>query len=116
MLVQGLTGSQGRFHGLHNRAYGAAVVARVTPGPVGLPGPAGVEGHRTRRHRNQPFELPAPHRHQLRCAFENRGHEGPLEPERPAKGEVPASTLHEHMFEYQGTATSSPEPPVGCHS
>ncbi|MCL4448084.1 MAG: succinate--CoA ligase subunit alpha [Actinobacteria bacterium] len=31
VVVQGLTGSQGRFHGLRNRAYGTKVVAGVTP-------------------------------------------------------------------------------------
>ena len=35
LVVQGLTGSQGRFHGLRNRAYGTAVVAGVTPGKGG---------------------------------------------------------------------------------
>jgi succinyl-CoA synthetase alpha subunit len=35
VLVQGLTGSQGRFHGLRNRAYRTAVVAGVTPGKGG---------------------------------------------------------------------------------
>jgi succinyl-CoA synthetase alpha subunit len=35
VVVQGLTGSQGRFHGLRNRAYGTAVVAGVTPGRGG---------------------------------------------------------------------------------
>jgi succinyl-CoA synthetase alpha subunit len=35
VLVQGLTGSQGRFHGLRNRAYGTAIVAGVTPGKGG---------------------------------------------------------------------------------
>ena len=35
MLVQGLTGSEGRFHGLRNRAYGTNVVAGVTPGKGG---------------------------------------------------------------------------------
>jgi succinyl-CoA synthetase alpha subunit len=35
VLVQGLTGSQGRFHGLRNRAYGTQVVAGVTPGKAG---------------------------------------------------------------------------------
>jgi succinyl-CoA synthetase alpha subunit len=33
--VQGLTGSEGRFHGLRNRAYGTNVVAGVTPGKAG---------------------------------------------------------------------------------
>jgi succinyl-CoA synthetase alpha subunit len=33
--VQGLTGSEGRFHGLRNRAYGTNVVAGVTPGKGG---------------------------------------------------------------------------------
>jgi succinyl-CoA synthetase alpha subunit len=33
--VQGLTGSEGRFHGLRNRAYGTDVVAGVTPGKSG---------------------------------------------------------------------------------
>jgi succinyl-CoA synthetase alpha subunit len=35
VLVQGLTGNQGRFHGLRNRAYGTQVVAGVTPGKAG---------------------------------------------------------------------------------
>jgi succinyl-CoA synthetase alpha subunit len=35
LLVQGLTGSEGRFHGLRNRAYGTSVVAGVTPGKGG---------------------------------------------------------------------------------
>ena len=33
--VQGLTGSEGRFHGLRNRAYGTNLVAGVTPGKGG---------------------------------------------------------------------------------
>ncbi|HWC10956.1 MAG TPA: succinate--CoA ligase subunit alpha [Acidimicrobiales bacterium] len=40
VVVQGLTGSQGRFHGLRNRAYGTQVVGGVTPGKGG----AAVEG------------------------------------------------------------------------
>jgi succinyl-CoA synthetase alpha subunit len=35
VLVQGLTGGQGRFHALRNRAYGTQVVAGVTPGKGG---------------------------------------------------------------------------------
>jgi succinyl-CoA synthetase alpha subunit len=35
VVVQGLTGSQGRFHGLRNRDYGTKVVAGVTPGRGG---------------------------------------------------------------------------------
>ena len=35
VVVQGLTGSQGRFHGLRNRDYGTLVVAGVTPGKGG---------------------------------------------------------------------------------
>jgi succinyl-CoA synthetase alpha subunit len=35
VIVQGLTGSQGRFHGLRNKAYGTKVVAGVTPGKGG---------------------------------------------------------------------------------
>ena len=35
VIVQGLTGGQGRFHGLRNRDYGTAVVAGVTPGKSG---------------------------------------------------------------------------------
>src|SRR5438270_6295447 len=35
VVVQGLTGEQGRFHGLRNRAYGTEVVAGVTPGKGG---------------------------------------------------------------------------------
>src|SRR6202008_2921732 len=32
LVVAGLTGSEGRFHGLRNRAYGTNLVAGVTPG------------------------------------------------------------------------------------
>jgi succinyl-CoA synthetase alpha subunit len=35
LVVQGLTGSEGRFHGLRNRAYATQVVAGVTPGKGG---------------------------------------------------------------------------------
>ena len=35
VIVQGLTGGQGRFHGLRNKAYGTKVVAGVTPGKGG---------------------------------------------------------------------------------
>src|ERR1700716_4461430 len=35
LLVQGLTGSEGRFHGLRNRAYGTNIVGGVTPGKGG---------------------------------------------------------------------------------
>jgi succinyl-CoA synthetase alpha subunit len=35
VLVQGLTGGQGKYHGLRNKAYGTQVVAGVTPGKGG---------------------------------------------------------------------------------
>ncbi|MHB8295740.1 MAG: succinate--CoA ligase subunit alpha [Acidimicrobiales bacterium] len=35
VVVQGLTGGQGRFHGLRNKAYGTRVLAGVTPGKGG---------------------------------------------------------------------------------
>src|SRR2546421_8529714 len=35
LVVQGLTGSEGRFHGLRNRNYGTNVVAGVVPGRGG---------------------------------------------------------------------------------
>ncbi len=35
VIVQGLTGGQGRFHGLRNQAYGTRIVAGVTPGKGG---------------------------------------------------------------------------------
>jgi succinyl-CoA synthetase alpha subunit len=35
VVVQGLTGGQGRFHGLRNKEYGTKVVAGVTPGKGG---------------------------------------------------------------------------------
>ena len=35
LVVQGLTGSQGRFHGFRNREYGTNLVAGVTPGKGG---------------------------------------------------------------------------------
>jgi succinyl-CoA synthetase alpha subunit len=36
LVVQGLTGTEGRFHGLRNRDYGTNVVAGVTPGKGGI--------------------------------------------------------------------------------
>ncbi len=35
VIVQGLTGSQGKYHGLRNRAYGTQVVGGVSPGKGG---------------------------------------------------------------------------------
>ena len=35
LVVQGLTGREGRFHALRNRAYGTNLVAGVTPGTEG---------------------------------------------------------------------------------
>ncbi|HEY5861266.1 MAG TPA: succinate--CoA ligase subunit alpha [Actinomycetota bacterium] len=35
LLVQGITGNEGTFHTLRNRAYGTQVVAGVTPGKAG---------------------------------------------------------------------------------
>ena len=35
LLVQGLTGSEGSFHGTRNKQYGTQVVAGVTPGKGG---------------------------------------------------------------------------------
>ncbi len=35
VIVQGLTGGQGKYHGLRNKAYGTQVVAGVTPGKGG---------------------------------------------------------------------------------
>ena len=35
VIVQGLTGGQGKYHGLRNRAYGTQVVGGVTPGKGG---------------------------------------------------------------------------------
>src|SRR5215204_6920221 len=35
LVVQGLTGREGRFHALRNREYGTAVVGGVTPGKAG---------------------------------------------------------------------------------
>ena len=61
VVVQGLTGGQGRFHGLRNRAYGTKVVAGVTPGkggedvegiPVFDTVAEAVERHRGRRPRS----------------------------------------------------------------
>ena len=35
LLVQGLTGKEGQFHGFRNRDYGTDLVAGVTPGKGG---------------------------------------------------------------------------------
>ena len=35
VIVQGLTGGQGKYHGLRNKAYGTQVVGGVTPGKGG---------------------------------------------------------------------------------
>ena len=35
LVVSGLTGREGTFHGLRNQAYGTDVVAGVTPGKGG---------------------------------------------------------------------------------
>ena len=35
VVVQGLTGGQGKYHGLRNKAYGTKVVGGVTPGKAG---------------------------------------------------------------------------------
>ena len=35
VIVQGLTGSQGRYHGLRNKAYGTQIVGGVSPGKAG---------------------------------------------------------------------------------
>ena len=35
LVVQGITGREGTFHALRNRAYGTNVVAGVTPGKAG---------------------------------------------------------------------------------
>ena len=35
VIVQGLTGGQGKYHGLRNRDYGTQVVGGVTPGKGG---------------------------------------------------------------------------------
>ena len=35
VIVQGLTGGQGRYHGLRNRDYGTQIVGGVTPGKGG---------------------------------------------------------------------------------
>ena len=65
VIVQGLTGGQGKYHGLRNQAYGTQVVGCVTPGKggtdvEGIPvfnsvaeAVAGVErGHIDRRQRS----------------------------------------------------------------
>ena len=35
VIVQGLTGGQGKYHGLRNRDYGTQIVGGVTPGKGG---------------------------------------------------------------------------------
>src|SRR6195952_1446413 len=35
LVVTGLTGREGKFHGMNNRAYGTELVAGVTPGKGG---------------------------------------------------------------------------------
>ncbi len=46
VIVQGLTGGQGKYHGLRNKAYGTQVVAGVTPGKGGTTvDTGGTDGH-----------------------------------------------------------------------
>ena len=52
LVVQGLTGSEGSFHGLRNKRYGTQVVAGVTPGQ-GRPGRRGDPGLQHRRRRGR---------------------------------------------------------------
>ena len=44
VVVQGLTGEQGKFHALRNRDYGTKVVAGTRPGArrIGIPFPQGI--------------------------------------------------------------------------
>ena len=37
LVVTGLTGREGTFHGLNNRTYGTQVVAGVTPATTSVP-------------------------------------------------------------------------------
>jgi succinyl-CoA synthetase alpha subunit len=53
VIVQGLTGGQGKFHGLRNRDYGTQVVGGVTPGQ-GRPGRRGASRCST------PSPMPSP--------------------------------------------------------
>ena len=67
VVVQGLTGGQGRFHGLRNRDYGTQVVAGVTPGKGGQD----VDGDPRLRLRGR-----SGRRHRRRCLVRRRPAEG----------------------------------------
>ena len=49
VIVQGLTGGQGKYHGLRNRDYGTQIVGGVTPGKAGQE----VDGISDLRHRRR---------------------------------------------------------------
>ena len=68
VIVQGLTGGQGKFHGLRNRDYGTQVVAGVTPGKGGQD----VEGIPDLRHRRRGRRGHRRHRLVRRRAAEGR--------------------------------------------
>ena len=68
VIVQGLTGGQGKYHGLRNRAYGTQVVGGVTPGKGGQD----VEGDPDLRHRRRGRRRDRCHRVVHRRAAEGR--------------------------------------------
>ena len=88
VIVQGLTGGQGKYHGLRNKAYGTQVVGGVTPGKGGQ---TDVEGHArcsTRSPRRSP--PPAPPRRSSPCRRRRRRRRSSKRP-RPASGSSSAS-------------------------
>jgi len=58
LLVQGLTGREGMFHGFRNRDYGTNLVAGVTPGKGG----SEVNGVRSSTRSPRPCRPPGPTR------------------------------------------------------
>ena len=87
VIVQGLTGGQGKYHGLRNQAYGTQVVGGVTPGKGGQD----VDGHPGLRHASPtPSPPPAPPHRSSPCRRRPRRRRSSRRPP-PASGSSCAS-------------------------
>ena len=87
VIVQGLTGGQGKYHGLRNQAYGTQVVGGVTPGKGG---DRTSKASRCSTRSPRPSRPPAPPRRSSPCRRRPRRRRS-SRPPRPASGSSCAS-------------------------